>query len=127
MLARDLIQDSRRLVERRVIIVRVSAYTGTAATEAGGKVPANTSIMIEMSGKEKFMSGRDLLSGGGIYTEGDLEFHSQDAVFSADNKNVTEADRMLRDLVTYTQVGFPYPVSMAGGRMKWISHWRRKN
>jgi hypothetical protein len=127
-LSRDLIQDSRRLVERRFVIKRVTAYSSqTTAQQASGKIPTSTTILIEMSGKEKMMSGRDVLSGAGLYAEGDLEMHTQDPVFGPDDRNTTEADRMIRDGVNYIQIGFPNPVSYAGGRVKWISHWRRKN
>ena len=123
-LAKDLVQDQQRLLERRFVIKR---WTGTSGGNlALGQQPVKTFVLIETPGQMKMMEGKDVPNGGGLYEEGDLEVTTQMPVFGADNKNKTNVDSMILDTQVYQMVGKPFPVPLAGGVTFTKSHWRRQ-
>jgi hypothetical protein len=123
-LSRDLVQDQQRLLERRFVIKRWAGTSG--GNSALGQQPVKTFVLIETPGQMKMMTGKDVVNGGGLYEEGDLEVTTQMPVFGADNKNKTNVDSMIMDGQVYQMVGKPFPVPLAGGVTFNKSHWRRQ-
>jgi hypothetical protein len=111
-------------MERRFVLKR---WIGTSGGNAAlGQVPAKTFILIEMAAQMKLMTGKDVITNGGLYQEGDLQLTSQIPVFGADNKNKTNVDTLIADGQVYQMVGKPFPVPMAGGVTFTRSAWRRQ-
>jgi hypothetical protein len=110
-------------MERRVVLKRFSSFTG-GNTEAG-QAPTRNNVLIEMSCGFRLITGKDILLSNGLYAIGDSEITTEMPVFGADNRNVTQADKMLLDGQDYTMVGKPYPVPMGGGTTFYKSVWRR--
>ena len=123
--ASELALEQARILERRVVILRFSAFTG-GTVDAGTK-PTRTVIPIEASVQMRQMTGKDILTNGGIYALGDVETTSRTPVYNADSKAGTEADKMLVDGMTFLMMGTPYPVWQGAGVMFWKAVWRRSS
>lgn len=121
---RDDVTDQQRTLERRVVIRRFKEYIG--GDVIGGTSPQRVDYLIEASAQMSLLTGKDILSSGGIYSLGDINITTQLPVFAADNRANHEADFMTLDGQTYMIVGKPFPVPMAGGAVFYRSVWRRK-
>jgi hypothetical protein len=121
---RDDVTDQQRTLERRVVIRRFKEYVG--GDVIGGTSPQRVDYLIEASFQFRMMTGKDILSSGGIYALGDMEGTSQMPVFAADDRANHEPDFMTLDGHTYMIIGKPFPVPMAGGAVFYRSVWRRK-
>ena len=123
-LARDLVEDQQMLLETRGVIKRVTGTSG--GNLAQGVQPTKTFFLIECPGQMRMMTGKDLISQGGLYMYGDLEWTSQIPIFGPDNRNKTITDFMIFEGRDYEQVGAPFRVPMAGGVTFTKSVWRRQ-
>ena len=123
-LSRDLASDQASLLETRGIIVRKTGMSG--GNLAQGVQPTKTYVLIECPGQMKMMDGKDIISGGGLYAYGDIQWTSQMPIFGPNNRTQTNTDFMIFDGKDYEQVGTPFPVPMAGGFTFYKTTWRRQ-
>ena len=123
--ASELTKEQTRLLERRVVLLRFLAFTGTSQDK--GKAPTRTQVPFECSGVIRLMTGKDILTNAGLYALGDIEFSSRSPMYDANNKLVTQADQMILDGVYHTMVGRVFPVFMAGGTTFYKAVFRRSS
>lgn len=121
--SRSLVEDQQRSFETRVVIKRVTAYTGSSQDK--GIAQTRTNNLIEASASARLLTGKDIIVGGGLYALGDIELTTQIPVFGADTPNGTQADKIIMDGRDYTLKGNPYRVPMAGGVTFYKSVWRQ--
>ena len=121
--SRSLVEDQQRAFETRVVLKRVTAYTGSSQDK--GIAQTRSNVLIETSASMRLLTGRDIIVGGGLYALGDIEITTQIPVFGADTPNATQADKMMWSGREYTLRGMPYPVPMAGGVTFYKSVWRQ--
>lgn len=121
-LASELVTEQSRIIERKGVLLRYSAFSG--GTPDAGVKPTRVVVPIEISMQMRLLTGKDIVSNGGIYALGDYEGTTKTPIYAADAKLGTEADKLLIDGTTYTMRGNPYPVWFAAGVTFWRAVWR---
>ncbi len=119
----SLTKETDRGMGRRFVLKRYQGETG--GNKALGVAPTKTFIYIETSGQMRVMTGKDIISQGGLYALGDIQVKTRLPIFGANNKTNQQVDTMIYDGVQYQQVGVPFPVPGGGGVIEYQSTWRK--
>lgn len=115
--------ETDRGMGRRFVLKRFASQTG--GDSAKGVAPTKTLYLIEVAGQVRVMTGKDILTQGGLYALGDLQVKTRIPIFGANNKTGQNVDTMIYDGVQYQQVGIPFQVPGGGGVVEYQSAWRK--
>jgi len=119
----DLSTETDRGMGRRFVLKRYVSQS--AGNPSLGVAPTKTFYFIEVAGQVRVMTGKDVLTQGGIYEVGDLQIKTRIPIFGAGSKTGQQVDSMIFDGVQYSQAGTPYPVPGGGGVVEYQSVWRK--
>jgi hypothetical protein len=128
VVSRDNTVEKDRIVWTRMVLKRFLAFVQPTGTSTeGGTAPKRLITGIEISAKAKVLTGKDILSAGGEYALGDIEFTTKMPMYDANSRNVTQADQIVWDGLTYSMKGKVYPVKMGGGTCLYKAVFRRSS